>query len=138
MSLSKEDSTQLWEGVKQHKPSLFTPINQKFLNPQGTKLRHLPVRLYLPHAASSPEGNDPTPGSLRVVQALVTPALSSRGSYLIVYYTIYLWLIPVLRATSDSWDCVEHHSAQLVPQQKERSSCSARSARGCSTIEHKC
>ena len=97
MFLSKEDSTQLWESVKHHNFSLFHPINQKLLNPQGAVLRHLPVRLYLPHAAPSdakPAGleklqEDPDekagkeekqvpPGSLRVVQALVTPSLSSR------------------------------------------------------------
>jgi len=102
MFLSKEDSTQLWESVKQHNFSLFNPINQKLLNPQGAVLRHLPVRLYLPHAASSDakpvvtkteqtekpqdEGTekakkdekDVPPGSLRVVQSLITPSLTSR------------------------------------------------------------
>jgi autophagy-related protein 5 len=77
MSLSKEDSTQLWDAVKRHQPAQFNPINQKLLNPQGSTLRHLPVRLYLPHAPSSSTSDAPTAGSLRVVQALVTPALSS-------------------------------------------------------------
>ncbi|KAF1953869.1 autophagy protein 5 [Byssothecium circinans] len=84
MFLSKEDSTQLWESVKQHDFSLFNPINQKLLNPQGANLRHLPVKLYLPHAASPgaedtiKEEKESTPGSLRVVQSLITPSLSSR------------------------------------------------------------
>jgi autophagy-related protein 5 len=101
MFLSKEDSTQLWESVKQHNFSLFNPINQKLLNPQGAVLRHLPVRLYLPHAASPDakpvgkteqteksqnetadkakrEENEIPPGSLRVVQSLITPSLTSR------------------------------------------------------------
>lgn len=81
MFLSKEDSGQLWESVKQHNFSLFNPINQKFLNPQGANLRHLPVKLYLPHASSGVQENEPTPGSLRVVQSLVTPSLSSRKLY---------------------------------------------------------
>jgi autophagy-related protein 5 len=105
MFLSKEDSTQLWESVKEHNFSLFNPINQKLLNPQGATLRHLPVRLYLPHAASSevrsaekakqtekPHNEDTTDkskreekdipsGSLRVVQALITPSLTSRESH---------------------------------------------------------
>lgn len=80
MSLSKEDSTQLWESVKQHSYSLFNPINQKLLNPQGINLRHIPIKLYLPHASSEIHENEPAPGSLRVLQALVTPALSSRMS----------------------------------------------------------
>lgn len=77
MFLSKENSTQLWDAVKTHDFALFNPINQKLLNPQGVNLRHLPVRLYLPHAASDGSQKDTTPGSLRVVQALVTPNLSS-------------------------------------------------------------
>lgn len=77
MFLSKEDSTQLWEGVKRHDFGLYNPINQKLLNPQGVNLRHLPVRLYLPHAASEGVQEEATPGSLRIVQRLVTPSLSS-------------------------------------------------------------
>lgn len=77
MFLSKEDSTQLWDGVRKHDFSLYNPINQKLLNPQGINLRHLPVRLYLPHAAEASQKDD-TPGSLRVVQSLVPTNLSSR------------------------------------------------------------
>ena len=80
MFLSKEDSTQLWDSVKQHNFAMFNQINHKLLNPQGTTLRHIPIRLYLPHAASQAPQEDATPGSLRVVQALVTPSLSSRMS----------------------------------------------------------
>lgn len=78
MFLSQADSTQLWESVKSHDFTLFNPINQKLLNPQGANLRHLPVKLYLPHAASPGMEKETTPGSLRVVQSLITPALSSR------------------------------------------------------------
>lgn len=81
MFLSKEDSTQLWDGVRKHDFSLYNPINQKLLNPQGVNLRHLPVRLYLPHAASGVEEKEATPGSLRVVQSLVTTNLSSSEFY---------------------------------------------------------
>ncbi|KAF3039975.1 autophagy protein 5 [Didymella keratinophila] len=78
MFLSEKDSTQLWDAVKQHDFSLYNPINQKLLNPQGAALRHLPVRIYLPHAANDSSQKESTPGSLRVVQSLVTPNLSSR------------------------------------------------------------
>lgn len=78
MFLSKEDSTQLWDSVRKHDFALYNPINQKLLNPQGVNLRHLPVRLYLPHAASDGSQKAASPGSLRVVQSLVTPNLSSR------------------------------------------------------------
>lgn len=80
MFLSEKDSTQLWDAVKQHDFSLYNPINQKLLNPQGAALRHLPVRLYLPHAANGSEQKEASPGSLRVVQSLVTPSLSSSES----------------------------------------------------------
>lgn len=77
MFLSKEDSTQLWDAVTAHDFTLYNPINQKLLNPQGATLRHLPVRLYLPHKAG--ENKEETgQGSLRVVQSLVTPNLGSR------------------------------------------------------------
>ncbi len=78
MFLSKEDSTQLWDAVRQHDFSLYSPINQKLLNPPGVSLRHLPVRLYLPHAGSESLKEESSPGSLRVVQSLVPPNLSSR------------------------------------------------------------
>jgi autophagy-related protein 5 len=80
MFLSEKDSTQLWDAVKQHDFSLYNPINQKLLNPQGAALRHLPVRIYLPHAANDSSQKESSPGSLRVVQSLVTPNLSSRES----------------------------------------------------------
>lgn len=78
MFLSEKDSTQLWDAVEQHNFSLYHPINQKLLNPQGAALRHLPVRIYLPHAANISEQKGTSPGSLRVVQTLITPNLSSR------------------------------------------------------------
>ncbi|KAJ4370636.1 Autophagy protein 5 [Neocucurbitaria cava] len=64
MFLSKEDSTQLWDAVKQHDFTLYNPINQKLLNPQGVNLRNLPVRLYLPHAASDSPKEEASPGEL--------------------------------------------------------------------------
>ncbi|KAF2737864.1 autophagy protein 5 [Polyplosphaeria fusca] len=82
MSLNKDDSTQLWTSVKEHDLSQFHPINQKLLNPQGANIRHIPVKLYLPHSASDSkiqeEKDKEAVGSLRVVQSLVTPSLSSR------------------------------------------------------------
>ena len=78
MFLSEKDSTQLWNAVKQHDFSLYNPINQKLLNPQGAALRHLPVRIYLPHVATNSGEKESSPGSLRVVQSLVTPNLPSR------------------------------------------------------------
>ena len=93
MFLSKEDSDNLWEGVKRHDSELFNPVNKKLLNPQGVSLRNIPVRLYLPHSADekpllksnsddrkAPKGEEVTPGSIRVVQGVVPVARSSRKS----------------------------------------------------------
>jgi autophagy-related protein 5 len=90
MFLSKEDSTQLWDGVRSHDFALYNPINQKLLNPQGVNLRNLPVRLYLPHASSDGVQEETAPGSLRVVQRLVTPNLSSSESDCVVSRTMKL------------------------------------------------
>lgn len=101
MSLSKDDSTQLWEAVKKrtlffsHVPypailthlvplrdslPLFNAVNQKLLSPPGGSLRHIPIKLYLPMAADTGADSSTltSAGSVRVVQSLVTPSLSSR------------------------------------------------------------
>jgi autophagy-related protein 5 len=81
MFLTTKDSMQLWGAVTKHDFSLFNPINQKLLNPQGVNLRHLPVRLYLPHAAVEEKvAEESVPGSLRVVQSLVSAKLGSSKS----------------------------------------------------------
>ncbi|KAL8924618.1 MAG: hypothetical protein Q9208_003933 [Pyrenodesmia sp. 3 TL-2023] len=72
MSLSKDDSTQLWTAVQEHKRSSFDPIAQKLLYAQGAPLRHIPLKVYLP---SSPSASEPSTGHLRVVQSLITPYL---------------------------------------------------------------
>ncbi|KAF2499269.1 autophagy protein 5 [Lophium mytilinum] len=78
MSLSKADSTQLWNSVERMNLKNFNPINHKLLNPQGSNLRHIPMKLYLPHAAPASEEGAPAPGTVRVVQAVVTPLISNR------------------------------------------------------------
>lgn len=74
MSLSKDDSTQLWTAVQEHQRSAFDPIFQKLLYAQGAPLRHIPLKIYLP---SSPSASEPSSGHLRVVQSLVTPFFQS-------------------------------------------------------------
>jgi len=78
MALSREDSTQLWDAVEHHNFTSFNAVNQKLLRPPGVALRHIPLRIYLPTAASSDSTGSPSPGHLRVVQSLVTPSLSAR------------------------------------------------------------
>ncbi|CAL8576964.1 Autophagy protein 5 [Xanthoria parietina] len=72
MSLSKDDSTQLWNAVQQHERSIFDPIFQRLLYAQGAPLRHVPLKIYLP---SSPSASEPSTGHLRVVQSLISPFL---------------------------------------------------------------
>ncbi|MCJ1243869.1 autophagy protein 5 [Trapelia coarctata] len=88
MSLSKNDSTQLWKAVQDRMLMLicstlrlradgglddfeaFNPICQKLLYAQGAPLRHAPMRIYLPQ---SPSASEPSSGHLKVVQSLITP-----------------------------------------------------------------
>ena len=72
MSLSKDDSTKLWNSVQEHDFSNFHDISKRLLYAQGAPLRHIPLKIYLP---SSPTASQPTSGHLRVVQSLVTPNL---------------------------------------------------------------
>lgn len=74
MSLSKDDSTKLWNAVQEHDFDTFNPISKRLLYAQGAPLRHIPLKIYLP---SSPTAAEPTSGHLRVVQSLVTPSLSN-------------------------------------------------------------
>ncbi|MCJ1366502.1 autophagy protein 5 [Acarospora aff. strigata] len=78
MSLSKDDSTQLWKAVEDHKLPAFNSVNQKLLHAQGGALRNVPVRIYLPSSAPAGSDSEKSTGSLRVVQSLVTPLLASR------------------------------------------------------------
>ncbi|KAL9586781.1 MAG: hypothetical protein Q9212_000667 [Teloschistes hypoglaucus] len=86
MSLSKNDSTQLWTAVQERmcgfccgEPQFFqngaannkrATQNTKLLYAQGAPLRHIPMKVYLP---STPSASTPSSGHLRIVQALVTP-----------------------------------------------------------------
>lgn len=65
--------------------AVFSPISQKLLYAQGTPLRHIPLKIYLP-SSSSPSVADESSssshtrpvsgGHLRVVQSLITPTAS--------------------------------------------------------------
>ncbi|KAL9127329.1 MAG: hypothetical protein Q9217_003768, partial [Psora testacea] len=86
MSLSKDDSTMLWNAVQERKLAsafkwttlhlddfnTFSPISKRLVYAQGAPLRHIPLKIYLP---SSPTASEPASGHLRIVQSLVTPGL---------------------------------------------------------------
>lgn len=89
MSLSKSDSSALWQSVETHDLILYNSINNKLLNPPGSAIRHIPIKVYLPTTSSSvptpapasPQPDDAAPevpGSIRVVQGLVAPMSLSR------------------------------------------------------------
>ncbi|PPJ59555.1 hypothetical protein CBER1_09803 [Cercospora berteroae] len=75
MSMSKEDSDNLWLSVQNHDRPLFNTVNAKLLNPPGLTIRHVPIKIYLPTSgnreATETIEEEVAPGHLRVVQALV-------------------------------------------------------------------
>ncbi|EME80008.1 uncharacterized protein MYCFIDRAFT_31463 [Pseudocercospora fijiensis CIRAD86] len=75
MSLSKDDSDNLWLAVQKHNRDMFNVVNNKLLNPPGIELRHIPVKIYLPTSANQDTTDtieeEPKAGQLRVVQSLV-------------------------------------------------------------------
>ncbi|KAL3424020.1 autophagy protein Apg5 [Phlyctema vagabunda] len=73
MSMSKENSTRLWNAVQDNDYSSFNKINNLLLNP-ATPLRNIPLRIYIP---SSPSASA-TLGSFKVVQSLIPPMTESR------------------------------------------------------------
>ncbi|MCJ1225705.1 autophagy protein 5 [Toensbergia leucococca] len=76
MSLSKDDSTQLWRAVEEQNQTLYTPILQKLLPPHAPPLRHLPLKIYLPTPpnSTSPTTANPSPNHLRILQFLLPPS----------------------------------------------------------------
>lgn len=76
MSMSKENSTQLWNAVQDNDFAAFHKINSILLNP-ATPLKHIPLRIYIPSLSSSP--NDTAAlGSVRTWQSLIPPMTSNR------------------------------------------------------------
>ncbi|KAK4499920.1 hypothetical protein PRZ48_008106 [Zasmidium cellare] len=82
MSLSKEDSDNLWLSVQNHDLLQFRSVNNKLLNPPGMELRHVPTKIYLPGSASEDDTStipeETKPGHMRVVQSLIPLQLPSR------------------------------------------------------------
>ncbi|USW57849.1 Putative autophagy protein Atg5, UblA [Septoria linicola] len=82
MSMSKDDSDNLWLAVQNHDRPLFNTVNNKILNPPGLTLRHVPIKIYLPTTGKSEATEtieeETTPAHLRVVQALVPIVQASK------------------------------------------------------------
>lgn len=86
--------------------ALFSPISQKLLYAQGTPLRHIPLKIYLPSSSSSSsaaakENSSSSPtrpvssGHLRVVQSLITPTASGAREAQTLGSALYM-LLPAL------------------------------------------
>jgi autophagy-related protein 5 len=122
MFLSQADSTQLWDAVVNHDFSSFHPINQKLLNPQGVNLRHLPVRLYLPHASSGGEGGsleEQGKGTVRIVQSLVKAEVASSKfsmSLMWIFFGRREANIGTIRTAANYWHSAESDSTEFVSE----------------------
>lgn len=75
MSLSKADTTALWNAVQDNDYVVFAKVNSRLLNPP-TPLKSVPLRIYIP--ASPPDASNATPGSFKVMQTLISPRTSGR------------------------------------------------------------
>ncbi|KAJ8605005.1 hypothetical protein MRB53_041602 [Persea americana] len=53
MSLSKEDADSLWQSVRMLDMQRFNTIQNKLLSPPGIVIKHIPLKIYLPTAAST-------------------------------------------------------------------------------------
>ncbi|RKF60752.1 Autophagy protein 5 [Erysiphe neolycopersici] len=73
MSMSKDDSTQLWNSVQDNDFRAFHKIHQMLLNPP-TPLKHIPLRLYVPSVPSATTGL----GSFKIIQTLIQPMTTSQ------------------------------------------------------------
>ncbi|KAI9039049.1 autophagy protein 5 [Aspergillus affinis] len=71
MSLSKDDSSGLWDSVQDVNLSTFQRISNILLPPPSQPFRNIPIRLFLPLPPDSGSL------SLKVVQSLVPPTLSA-------------------------------------------------------------
>lgn len=60
--------------------ALFSPVNQKMNHPRDAEVKHIPLKIYLPSAASDDDETSTTPGHLRVVQGLIPPQVTARQS----------------------------------------------------------
>ncbi|ORY68669.1 autophagy protein Apg5-domain-containing protein [Pseudomassariella vexata] len=76
MSLSKENTTALWNAVQDNDYAAFHKINSRLLN-TSRELRNVPIRIYIPQSPG--DALRATAGSFKVVQSLVQPRLNERN-----------------------------------------------------------
>ncbi|KAI2640075.1 autophagy protein Apg5-domain-containing protein [Xylaria nigripes] len=80
MSLSKENTTALWNAVQDNDYVSFNKVNSRLLN-TSREIKNVPLRVYIPTSPSDLGDSDSNPaGSFRVVQSLVPPRVNDRTS----------------------------------------------------------
>ncbi|KAI0472680.1 autophagy protein Apg5-domain-containing protein [Xylariaceae sp. FL0804] len=83
MSLSKENTTALWNAVQDNDYASFSRVNSLLLNTVRAP-KNVPLRIYIPQsdngAAAAADGTQA--GSFRVVQSLVKPRVNERAQTL--------------------------------------------------------
>lgn len=75
MSLSKENTTALWNAVMDNDFTAFSNVNALLLK-SSRELRNVPLRVYIPQSA---DRTNASAGSFKVIQSLVQPRLSERN-----------------------------------------------------------
>ncbi|KAH8194097.1 hypothetical protein TruAng_011737 [Truncatella angustata] len=72
MSLSKENTTTLWNAVRDNDYQAFNKVNSRLLN-TSRALKNVPIRIYIPQspADTATFANGATAGAFKVVQSLV-------------------------------------------------------------------
>ncbi|KAI1284147.1 autophagy protein Apg5-domain-containing protein [Xylaria sp. FL0933] len=79
MSLSKENTTALWNAVQDNDYTSFNKVNSRLLN-TSRELKNVPLRIYIP---TSPRdmtrgSSNNTAGAFKVMQSLVQPRINDR------------------------------------------------------------
>ncbi|KAI1487510.1 autophagy protein Apg5-domain-containing protein [Biscogniauxia mediterranea] len=78
MSLSKENTTTLWNAVQDNDYISFSKVNSRLLN-TSRELKNIPIRVYIPQSSDDPTtAANAQAGSFKVVQTLVQPRISER------------------------------------------------------------
>ncbi|KAI8952562.1 autophagy protein Apg5-domain-containing protein [Xylaria longipes] len=78
MSLSKENTTALWNAVQDNDYASFNKVNARLLN-TPRELRNVPLRIYIPTSPSDAAGStNNSAGAFKVVQSLVQPRVNDR------------------------------------------------------------
>ncbi|KAI1501912.1 autophagy protein Apg5-domain-containing protein [Biscogniauxia marginata] len=78
MSLSKENTTALWNAVQDNDYASFNKVNARLLN-TSRDLKNIPMRVYIPQTSDDATADANTQaGSFKVVQSLVQPRINER------------------------------------------------------------